>query len=149
MVIKPKYKLDHVHLLVANRDESAAWFERVLGFEKVEESEDPYGPLTVSGDGGTTGLALFTSKVAPDPNRVVAFRVDGKEFEAFANRVADLRLTSANGEIVRVTDVVDHGDVLSFYFTDPEGNAFELTTYDVESARQGIRELIAETMMRP
>lgn len=146
---RAKYQLDHIHLLVSDRDAAAIWYERTFGFERIEESEDPYGPLTLSGDGGTTGIALFTSKIEAEPNRVVAFRVDANEFQAFAARIPKLGLAHGEGEVLKVTDVIDHGDVLSYYFVDPDGNAFELATYDVEVARRGIKEQIAETLMRP
>jgi len=144
-----KIHLDHVHILVADREASAAWFGQTFQFECIECSDDPYGPLTVSGDGGTTGIALFTSKVVPDPNRVVAFRVEGGEFLAFAQRLHDLALSNTEGQPLGLTDVVDHGDVLSYYFLDPDGNGYELATYDVDAARRGIKDLIAETLMRP
>lgn len=144
-----KIHLDHVHILVANREEAAAWFGRTFQFECIECSDDPYGPLTVSGDGGTTGIALFTSKVTPEPNRVVAFRVDGVEFLNFAQRLSSLNLSSNEGQPLGLTDVVDHGDVLSYYFLDPDGNGYELATYDVDAARRGIKDQIAETLMRP
>ncbi|MFT7670658.1 MAG: catechol 2,3-dioxygenase-like lactoylglutathione lyase family enzyme [Planctomycetota bacterium] len=145
----PNYQLDHVHILVADREKAAAWYERTFGFACTSRSEDPYGPLVISGDGGKTGLALFTSRVAPDLNRVVAFRIDGSEFLAFASRLTQMELYKGDGKRVVAGDVADHGDVLSYYFTDPDGNAFELATYDVEDVRRWLRGLKVEPVLRP
>jgi catechol 2,3-dioxygenase-like lactoylglutathione lyase family enzyme len=139
------YRLDHVHVLVADRELAAGWYTRVFGLVEVERSEDPFGPLVVSGDGGETGLALFTSRVPSEPNRVVAFRVDSEEFLAFAGRLLRQELRGPSGARLKPEDAVDHGDVLSFYLCDPDGNAFELLTQEVDSARRGLAELEARS----
>ena len=132
---------DHVHLLVTEREAAAAWYERVLGFERLEASEDPYGPLTISADGGRTSLALFTSRVAAEPNRVVALRLDAQGFVTFAARLLEVEIPSTNRVRLRPEDVVDHGDVLSFYLADPDGNGYEMATYEVDEARRGLEAL--------
>ena len=141
------YSLDHVHVLVADRELSAKWYRDVFGFEVVERTEDPYGPLAVSGDGGTTGLALFTSRVNSDPNRVVAFRVAAKEMVAFAARLLDREVRAASGARLCPEDATDHGDVISFYLVDPDGNPLEIMTRDVQEARSGLRRLSAESRL--
>ena len=147
MTPRSNISLDHVHLLVTDRERAAAWYARALGLERVSVSEDPYGPRSVSGDGGESCLALFTSRVAADPNRVVAFRVDAQDFLAFAERLLEFEIRAANRVRLRPEDLVDHGDVLSFYFADPDGNAFELATYEVDAARAGIAELSASSQL--
>jgi catechol-2,3-dioxygenase len=135
------YRLDHVHLLVADRELSAAWYELSLGFKRVSTSSDPYGPLLISGDGGQTGIALFTSKVKADPSRVVAFKVSAEEFLAFAVDLEERELKAPDGARLVAEEVLDHGDVLSFYLHDPDGNAIEITTDEVDAARLGLRGL--------
>lgn len=135
------YRLDHVHVLVSDRELAAAWYEVTLGFVRMDASEDPYGPLLMSGDGGQSGIALFTSKVKPHPSRVVAFRVGAEEFLAFAVDLEDRELCGSDGKRLGAGDFSDHGDVLSYYFADPDGNAFEVTTRDVDAARLGLRGL--------
>ena len=142
---RPAYRLDHVHVLVADRERAARWYAQTLGFTELERAADPYGPLVVSGDGGVTGLALFTSRVPSEPNRVVAFRVDGEEFLAFAARLLRHELRGPSGSRLRPEDAVDHDDVLSYYFADPDGNAYELLTGDVERARSGLARLSADS----
>jgi catechol 2,3-dioxygenase-like lactoylglutathione lyase family enzyme len=139
--------LDHVHVLVTDRDQAAEWCSRVLGLNRQSASEDPYGPLTVSGDGGKTCLALFTSRVNAEPNRVVAFRIDAQAFLGFAERLLELEVPAANRVRLRPEDFVDHGDVLSYYLVDPDGNGFELATYEVDAARIGIAELSVRSQL--
>jgi catechol 2,3-dioxygenase-like lactoylglutathione lyase family enzyme len=135
------YRLDHIHLLVADRELSAAWYELSLGFQRISASSDPYGPLVMSGDGGETGIALFTSKVRADPSRVVAFRVSAEELLAFAVDLEERELMAPDGARLCAEDVHDHGDVLSYYLHDPDGNALEITTSEVDAARLGLRGL--------
>jgi catechol 2,3-dioxygenase-like lactoylglutathione lyase family enzyme len=142
---RPPYRLDHVHVLVADRELAARWYARTFGLVETERSDDPYGPLVVSGDGGETGLALFTSRVPSDPNRVVAFRVDAEEFLGFAERLLDREVRGPSGARLRPEDAIDHGDVVSLYVCDPDGNAYELLTREVDSARRGLAELEARS----
>ncbi|MCB9915127.1 MAG: VOC family protein [Planctomycetes bacterium] len=135
------YRLDHVHVLVSDRELAAAWYELHLGLQRREVSADPYGPLVLSGDGGGTALALFTSKVKPDPNRVVAFAVGAEELLAFAVDLDERPMQAPDGARLTAADVVDHGDALSYYFKDPDGNAYELACYEVDAARLGLRGL--------
>ncbi len=144
---KPSYTLDHVHVLVADRELSARWYGEVFGFEITERTEDPYGPLAVSGDGGESGLALFTSRVASDPNRVVAFRVSADELVAFAGRLLEREVRGSNGSRLCPEEAIDHGDVISFYMSDPDGNPLELTTREVDAARVGLRRLSVESRL--
>ena len=139
--------LDHVHVLVTDREVAAAWYERVLGFRRGSVSEDPYGPLTLSADGGGTALALFTSRVPADPNRAVAFRADAEGFLEFAARLLEFEIAATNRVRLRPEDAVDHGDVVSFYFADPDGNPFELSCYEVDGAREGLAALARESRL--
>ena len=131
-------QIDHVHVFVADRRASARWYADVLGLEVFHdiEGEDDGGPLVVSSDGGSTGLALFKAK--PDAARTsttVAFRVSGGGFLEFLGRLPSLNVEGASGRALAASDVVDHDYCFSLYFNDPDGNPYELTTYDYEDVR--------------
>ena len=43
--------IDHIHVYVSDREQAAAWYERVLGFTIIDKlafwANDPRGPLTI------------------------------------------------------------------------------------------------------
>jgi catechol 2,3-dioxygenase-like lactoylglutathione lyase family enzyme len=116
--------LDHVAIAVADVARSCAFYERVLGLERLHPEWD--APV-VMGVGGT-GLAIFAAADEapgsdPPPRFLhVAFRVDRAGFaaaeEALAGEGLEARLR-------------DHGISRSLYFRDPDGHNLELTTYEV------------------
>ena len=136
-------QIDHVELFVRDRREAAEWYRLVLGLTICAEHEhwadDPKGPLMISSDGGSTKLALFEGR--SQENRatagfhLVAFRVSGRDFETFLDRLADLTLTDHHDRTVSREFVRDHGQAFSIYFNDPYGHRLELTTYDVAGLR--------------
>jgi catechol 2,3-dioxygenase-like lactoylglutathione lyase family enzyme len=127
-------QLDHVHVYVADRAKAAEWCERILGLTVVPEhagwAADPRGPLTVSSDGGNTSLALFQHDIAD--RTMIAFRVDGAGFKTFLGRLSEYPVYDRDGRQVTAQDVVDHEHSFSIYFCDPDGNPYELTTYDYD-----------------
>jgi catechol 2,3-dioxygenase-like lactoylglutathione lyase family enzyme len=130
-------RLDHVHVFVSDRAAAVAWYAEVLGLEKrydYTEHGDPRGPIVLSSDGGETHLALFErrrQRPSDGPgSQTVAFRVAGAGFLRFLGRLADLDLRGAQGARVMADDLVDHGNSYSIYFCDPDGNPYEITTYD-------------------
>lgn len=134
-------ELDHVHVYVPDRARAATWYRDVLGLAVVVEHAHwavDGGPLTVSGDGGKSGVALFEG-AAPssdgEKRRVIALRAAGEVFLEFVAGVERLALVDRHGAAVRAADVVDHGESFSIYFSDPWGNPFEVTTYDAELIR--------------
>jgi catechol 2,3-dioxygenase-like lactoylglutathione lyase family enzyme len=133
--------IDHIHVYVADQRAAAAWHRRVLGLEIVKEFEDwaTDGPLTISSDGGRTSLALFNA--APETlqsarRQTIAFRVGGAGFIAFLKRLDTLEVTGAYVRPLRSGDVVDHKHSFSVYFSDPDGNPYELTSYDYDFIRE-------------
>ena len=134
-------QIDHVELFVRSRREAAAWYGRVLGCDIVADVEswarDPMGPLMISSDLGETKLALFRGKpqgsLPPSGIIRVAFRVSGEGFVDFLKRLESLSLSNSDGAAVTAQKVVDHGGAFSIYFCDLDGNALEVTTYDVEA----------------
>jgi catechol 2,3-dioxygenase-like lactoylglutathione lyase family enzyme len=145
--------LDHVETLVPDLEEGKAWLERCFGLHELEhfrEAAGPAGPVMLSSDEGYTKVALFQG----DPrgfegtrgHRLVAFRVDGKalvRFLDYAHRVPvhgddgrPVRAPGASEEAGPALVVHDHDVALSVYFCDPWGNRYEVTTYEVEEARE-------------
>ena len=91
--------IDHVELFVPDRHEAAAWYERVLGLTVLAEYQgwalDSRGPLMISGDGGSSKLALFEGARAPGPGggfHRVAFRLDAQTFMECLRRLGELRV---------------------------------------------------------
>lgn len=121
--------IDHVHVYVRDRGAAAGWFASVLGFEPVAEfaawADDPDGPLTLKNPEDTIHVALFRSdKPAAD---TIAFGASGSEFVAWREHL------QARSVPVRLTD---HGMACSLYFGDPDGNVYEITTYDPDFVRR-------------
>lgn len=117
-------RLDHIHIHVADRPAAERWYHQVLGLERhprLEVWAVPHGPLMLRNTTGTIQLALF--KRPPEPNRAtVAFGVEGPAFLAWCQHLTEKLKTA--------TVPVDHGLAWSIYFADPDGNPFEITTYD-------------------
>lgn len=115
---------DHVHLFVADRDDSERWYADVMGLTRMPELDfwaAGSGPLTLTNRSGSIHLALFERP--PQPCRtVVALSVDAPEFAAWRRH-----LTKALGTKVKA---VDHEGAWSLYFTNPGGNPYELISYE-------------------
>jgi catechol-2,3-dioxygenase len=116
--------LDHVHIYVVNRSASEQWYAHVLGLHRLPEFEywvSERGPLTVGNASGTVHLALF-ERPAEECHSVVALRTTASEFLAWRSH-----LSAVLGHSL---EAVDHNLSWSLYFTDPDGNPFEITSYD-------------------
>ena len=114
--------IDHVHVYVGNWAEAEAWYEKVLGFKRVEALMGwavENGPLTIEDPAGKIHLALFERKNSP--TSTIAFGADG---ETFLQWKAHLEQHSLE------LRVADHQMAWSLYFHDPFGNMHEITTYD-------------------
>lgn len=116
--------LDHVHIHVANRAQSEAWYARVLGLQRLPECEpwlSAQGPLTLGNAAATVQLALFERPVEKC-HSVVALRTTAAAFLAWR---AHLSAVLGHG-----VEAVDHHLAWSLYFSDPDGNPFEITSYE-------------------
>lgn len=116
--------IDHVHVFVSDRAAAEAWYARVLGFRRVAHLESwaaDGGPLTLADAAGRVHLALFERPSLPCRS-TVAIGVRGDAFMRWR-----VWLEASLG---RPVEPVDHGVSWSLYFSDPDGNPFEITTYD-------------------
>lgn len=116
--------IDHIHVFVADRPASEKWYAKVLGLTQAAElsfwSADG-GPLTIANASGTIHLALF-ERPAQKCRSTIALRATAAELLAWRTHLA-----SALG---RSIEVVDHQVSWSLYFNDPDGNPFEITSYE-------------------
>ena len=116
---------DHVHIYVTNRAKAEEWYGEVMGLRRTREFESwatGGGPLTIQNDSGTIHLALFERPTQPCRS-TVALRVGAAEYKAWK-----VHLERALPD--QVTEE-DHDASISMYFRDPDGNPYELTTYEV------------------
>lgn len=120
----PKLKnVDHVHVDVGSWAEAEAWYQSILGFNRIDALMDwavDSGPLTIGNPEGTIHLALFESQ-RPKATDVIAFGASGQEFLHWKSHLEN------QGLELRVTD---HELAYSLYFSDPWKNSHEITTYD-------------------
>jgi catechol 2,3-dioxygenase-like lactoylglutathione lyase family enzyme len=121
--------IDHVHVFVADRAAAERWYARVLGFRRLREYEfwaADGGPLTVSNGDGSVHIALF-ERPAQKCRSTIALGVGAAEFLAWqAHLERELRAPPT---------IEDHELSLSLYFSDPDGNPYEITTYEYAAAK--------------
>jgi catechol-2,3-dioxygenase len=120
---------DHVHVYVQDRLAAERWYAKVLGFTRSKELEfwaTGGGPLTLENDTGSVHLALF-ERPAQRCRSTIALRVSGTEFLSWR--------THLERELVGENTFEDHQASMSLYFADPDGNPYELTTYEVGAVK--------------
>ena len=119
----PLTGVDHLHVHVQDRAAAERWYADALGLRRVEALARwavDGGPLTLADADDRVHLALFERP--PQPNRAtIALGTDAAGFIAWRRRLAR-RL----GEAPRA---VDHEVSWSIYFSDPDGNPYEITCY--------------------
>ncbi len=121
--------IDHVAIAVRDVARSAAWYQRVLGLERLYEGAWDDVPTMVGI--GTTAIALFPIKseeVKPPPAKNVvamrhlAFRAGRRCFESARAHLEQLGIEC---------EFQDHEIAHSIYFRDPDGHQLEITTYEL------------------
>lgn len=124
-------RIDHVHVHVMNRAAAEKWYADVLGLQRVAELDQwatADGPLMVADDHQAVRLSLFERSTSGS-HATIAFAVDAAGLIAWQTHL-EVCLSSP-------PRLEDHQLSWSLYFSDPDGNPFEITTYDYEEvARQ-------------
>jgi catechol-2,3-dioxygenase len=119
----PIERIDHIHVYVADRAAAERWYAEVLGFHPVAELASwaaGGGPLTIADASGAVHLALFERP--PKPCRsTIALAVSKEQFQNWQRHLANA--------LGRDIERVDHGITWSVYFSDPDGNPYEITCY--------------------
>jgi catechol-2,3-dioxygenase len=111
-------------VFVTDRVASEAWYGRVLGLARVPDLENwatDGGPLTLSNATGEIHLALFERSAQPCRS-TIALGVSGSEFLAWREHLAIVL-----GSPIQIED---HQLSWSLYLADPDGNPYEITTYE-------------------
>ena len=115
--------IDHVHVFVRDRKLAERWYAEVLGLTRspaLEFWSTDGGPLTVQDSSNTVHIALFERE--PLPNRAtIALRTSATGLRTW------LKHLQAAGLAV---ELEDHQVSFSIYFSDPDNNPFEITTYE-------------------
>ena len=117
-------RIDHVHVFVSDRVAAEVWYVRVMGLRPIPElvfwSADG-GPLTLGNASGSVHVALFEGAMQ-SCRSTLALGVGGVEFLAWQSHLEAV--------LQRRVAPVDHQVSWSLYFTDPDGNPFEITSND-------------------
>lgn len=117
-------RVDHIHVFVSDRAAAEQWYASVMGFTRVNNLEfwaPDGGPLTIGNQSGTIHLALF-ERPAEKCRSTIALAVDASQFVAWHAHLTNV--------LAKSVEPVDHQVSWSLYFTDPDGNPFEITSYD-------------------
>ncbi len=125
----PLLGFDHIHVFVQDRTAAEAWYARVMGLTRTAElafwAADG-GPLTLQDPDDTVHIALF-ERPHQRNRATVALRVSAEAFTRWRSHFASFPEVSVSME--------DHAVALSLYFSDPDGNPYEITTYEHAAAR--------------
>lgn len=122
--------LDHVALRVRDIEESASWYEQVLGLKRYQLPE--WGDYPIFMLYGKSGIALFPVK---DPNAAKTPDVSGICIDHFAFQVTRGNYDKALEHFKELGvgfEEQNHHYFLSVYLRDPDGHVVELTTLLVD-----------------
>jgi len=133
--------LDHVCLCTRDMSKSISWYRSVLGLKHEYTDETNFYPRTLDSPAflrrGSACVALLP---LPDPGSAIryhngahmAFNVSRQEFErARRDLPALLREHRAAADQSVEVEFSDYGLQWSLFFSDPDFNTLELTTWDV------------------
>ncbi len=117
--------IDHIHVYVSDREVAEAWYGRVLNLKRVEafmQWAADGGPLTLGNPEDTIHLALF-ERANHSGASAIAFAASGEQFLAWKAHLEAMDIE------LRISD---HALAYSLYFSDPDENMHEITTYEHE-----------------
>lgn len=117
---------DHIHVYVKDRASAVQWYAQAMGMHPVAELASwavDGGPLTIANASGTVHIALF-ERTTDKCISTIALRVTASSFRDWQTHLA-----SALGREIKA---VDHQLSWSLYFADPDGNPYEITTYEYQ-----------------
>ena len=116
--------VDHIHVFVQERVAAERWYARVMGLlpsPGLEFWATDGGPLTLQDAANTVHIALFERE--RQANRAtVALRTSAEGLRAWQAHLSTFPEIKVSFE--------DHQVALSIYFCDPDGNPYEITTYE-------------------
>lgn len=127
-------RFDHIHVHVCDRAASEEWYARVMGLGRVAELEfwaPNGGPLTIGNASGTIHLALF-ERPAEKCRSTIALAVTASGLLAWRRHLAQV--------LGHSVEVVDHEVSWSLYFSDPDGNPYEITSYEYDAFASALRD---------
>ena len=119
-------RVDHIHVFVADRPAAEQWYGRVLGLKRLASlafwAADG-GPLTLGNAAGSDPHRAVRAPPAASKSRsTIALGTSAEGLLAWQRHLAS--------ELGKAPPRVDHEVSWSIYFEDPDGNPFEITTYD-------------------
>ncbi len=122
-------QIDHVAFVARDIERLVAWYQELFGMERryADVWTGQGDPVALCADDACVALfrardSTETHKEPQHPNRHFALRLDQANF-----RQAQVDLHARGISF----SLWDHKVSQSVYFTDPEGNYIELTTYEV------------------
>jgi catechol-2,3-dioxygenase len=118
--------IDHIHVYVSDRARAEAWYSEAFGLVRLKEFEfwaDDGGPLTIANAQGSIHLALF-EKPLQACRSTIAMKVTAHDFLAWQAHLS--------GMLTQQLKAVDHEVSWSLYLSDPDGNPYEITTYEYD-----------------
>lgn len=122
---------DHMHVYVADRAAAVKWYTEIMDMTPIPEFlswTESGGPLTLTDHLGNIHLALFERKQF-EPSTHIAFGASGTQWLDWKRHL------ETNNLAVRAAD---HDMAYSLYFSDPDKNTYEITTYEPEVVRAAI-----------
>jgi catechol-2,3-dioxygenase len=118
-------RVDHIHVFVTDRAAAEQWYGRVLGLKRLPRLQHwaaDGGPLTLGNPSDTIHIALFERPAAAKSRTTIALSTSADGLLAWQRHLG--------AELGKEPARVDHDVSWSIYFEDPDGNPFEITTYD-------------------